>query len=217
MVSLRDYCRLLVTVAAVAALAGCAAGTGPQPSGQGGTVAGADPYYVVDVNNALVNVPSALLVLERRTSNTHEQRIVLPNPTTLRGDNEIRVRAHGSRQTTLKRFSFEGVKRDFGGWPHPFGDLTAGGLVSSSDALGSFAYAQRNYGTNTTCVLVLRRVGAEARSMASGAKALDVVMRHCTLGTLEDALAPMGGSTLGYEATSTGQIYSLSPHAAPGG
>lgn len=180
-------------------------------------MAGADPYYVVDVSNALVNVPSALLVLERRAGNTHEQRIVLPNPTTLRGDNEIWVKAHGSRQTTLKRFSFEDVKRDSGGWPHPFGDLTAGGLVSSSDALGSFAYAQKAYGANTKCVLVLRRVGAEARTMASGAKALDVVMRHCTLGTLEDALAPMGGSTLGYEATSTGQIYSLSPHAAPGG
>lgn len=210
------YCRVLGSLAVLAALAACAAGTGPQLSNQANTKAGAGQYQVVDVSKALVNVPTAMLVLERRSKGAREQRIILPNPTTLRGDNEIMVWTHSAGRT-LKHFSFASVKAEFGGLPHPFGNLSSGGLESGSDALGNFVYAQKNYGTNTKCVLVLRRLSAGSRAMASGTSALDVLMRNCTAGTLEDALAPMGGNALGYQATSTGAIYSLSPLAAPGG
>jgi hypothetical protein len=89
--------------------------------------------------------------------------------------------------------------------------------VSGTDSLGSYVYARETIGTNTLCVLVMRRLGVGARPLPRGTQALDVVMRNCVNGTLEQALAPMSGQSLGVSATATGTVYTLSPHAAPQG
>jgi len=50
-------------------------------------------FRVVPTSRAFISVPSALLVLERDLGGAIEQRITLPNPTSLTGENVIMLRA----------------------------------------------------------------------------------------------------------------------------
>jgi len=173
-------------------------------------------YAVVPATRSMVNAPDALLVFERNLGGAIEQRIILPNATTVRGDNVLHIRAQTSSSTELGRFDFDEISARFGGMPTPFERVTASSMNSGSDALGSYIYARENLGTNTLCVLVLRRMGVGARPLPQGTQALDVVMRNCVNGTLQEALAPMGERAMGVSGAQ-GTIYTLSPHAAPRG
>lgn len=172
-------------------------------------------YSVVETSRAMVNVPSAVVVFERNLNGAVEQRIVLPNDTAVRGDNVIHVRAQTSDSAQLQRLNFDDLRERFGGLPAPFERLNDNALSSSSDALGSYVFARENVGTQTVCVLVLRRLGVGSRPLPRGTQAIDVVMRNCANGTLEQALAPMSQQTLGVAGTVSGTNLSLSPHAAP--
>jgi hypothetical protein len=158
-----------------------------------------------------------LVVFERNLGGAVEQRIVLPNPTTVRGDNQLHIRAQTADSARLGEFDFNEILARFGGLPAPFERINESPLNSGTDSLGSYIYARENVGTSTLCVLVMRRIGVGARPLPRGTQALDVVMRNCVNGTLEEALAPMSERTLGISGTATGTIYSLSPHAAPRG
>ena len=68
-----------------------------------------------------------------------------------------------------------------------------------------------------TCVLVMRRLGIGARPLPRGTSALDLVMRNCVVGSVEQALAPMGERALGVSGSAQGTVRSLSPYAAPQG
>lgn len=174
-------------------------------------------YTIVPATRAMVNAPSALVIFERNLGGAIEQRIVLPNTTTVRGDNELHIRAQTSESARLDEFDFDDIVARFGGLPTPFERVSASNLSSATDSLGSYIYATETVGTNTRCVLVLRRMGVGARPLPRGTRALDVVMRNCVNGTLEQALAPMSERTLGVVGTATGHSHSLSPHAAPRG
>lgn len=173
-------------------------------------------YVVVPAARAMVHAPQALVVFERNLAGTVEQRIVLPNHTAVRGDNQFHIRAQTSRSADLGRLDFNEVTARFGGMPAPFERVSASGLNSGSDALGSYVYARENLGANTVCVLVVRRLGLGARPLPRGTQALDVVMRNCVTGTLDEALAPMAGPSLAVGGAQ-GTVYTLSPHAAPRG
>lgn len=172
-------------------------------------------YMLVPPARALVHAPAALLVLERDLGGAREQRIVLPNDTVVRGDNMIHLRAQTELSARTEQFSFDEVTARFGGLPHPFTRATAAGLLSGSDALGSYVYAREQAGPDTVCVLVMRRIAPGARPMPRGARALDMVMRNCVVGTVEQALAPMAGHSLAVAAAPQGSVYTLSPFAAP--
>lgn len=174
-------------------------------------------YSVVPPTRAMVNAPNALLVFERNLGGAVEQRVVLPNPTAVRGDNVIHIRAQTSDSARLGQFSFNEVEERFGGLPAPFGRINEGGLSSGSDSMGRYVYARENVGTSAVCVLVLRRIGIGARPLPRGTQALDVVMRNCVNGTVEQALAPMSANVLGVLGSTVGGARSLSPHAAPQG
>lgn len=172
-------------------------------------------YSVVPASRAMVHASDALVVLERNMGLALEQRIVLPNATALRGDNVIHVRAQTSSSVRLTEFNFSEITTRFGGLPSPFQRLTDATLLSGEDSLGSFVYARESIGANTLCVLVLRRLTVDARPLPHGAQALDVMMRNCVDGSLEQALAPIRERSLGVSGSVQEAVYTLSPHAAP--
>lgn len=172
-------------------------------------------YNVVSAGRAMVHAPEAILVLERNLGGAVEQRVVLPNRTAVRGDNVIHLRAQTDLSARSEAFSFDEIATRFGGLPAPFERLEATGLLSGSDGLGSYVYARQDIGTDTVCVLVMRRLAPGARPMPRGTRSLDMIMRNCVAGGLETALAPMGERALGVSAAPQGTIYTLSPFAAP--
>jgi len=175
----------------------------------------ASEYGVVAVSRAMVHAPQALIVLERRLGGALEQRIVLPNATAVRGDNIIHLRAQTETSARAQEFNFNEVAARFGGIPHPFERTNPAGLLSGSDGLGSYVYARQDIGTETVCVLVLRRLSAGARPLPRGIQSLDMVMRNCVVGSVEQALAPMSERAMAVSAAPQGTVYTLSPFAAP--
>lgn len=172
-------------------------------------------YSVVPASRAMVHASEALVVMERNLGAAIEQRVVLPNATALRGDNVIHIRAQTSASVRLGEFNFSELTTRFGGIPTPFQRLTDGMLMSGEDTLGSFVYASETVGAGTLCVLVLRRLTVESRPLPRGAQAMDVMMRNCVEGSLEQALAPISERLLGVSGSAQGTVYTLSPHAAP--
>jgi len=174
-------------------------------------------YTVVPATRAMVNAPNALVVFERNLGGAIEQRIVLPNDTAVRGDNVLHIRAQTGDSARLEEFNFEEIEARFGGLPAPFERLTVSSLNSGTDALGTYVYGRETLGTSTVCVLVLRRLGVGARPLPRGTSALDVVMRNCVNGSVEQALAPVSERALSVTGSVGGTNYTLSPHAAPRG
>ena len=174
-------------------------------------------YTIVQPSRSMVHAPDALIVFERNLNGAIEQRIVLPNATAVRGDNLLQIRAQTADSARLQEFNFDEVAARFGGMPAPFERLTDSSLTSGRDSLGSFVYARETIGSGTTCVLVMRRLGIGARPLPRGTSALDLVMRNCVVGSVEQALAPMGERALGVSGSAQGTVRSLSPYAAPQG
>ena len=174
-------------------------------------------YTIVPSTRAMVNAPTALLVFERSLGRAVEQRIVLPNDTAVSGDNVIHVRAQTSDTAQLSEFSFDEIAARFGGLPAPFERQETNRLSSGRDSLGAYLFAREQMGVGATCVLVIRRIGVGARPLPRGTQALDMVMRNCVNGTVEQALAPLGERALAVGGTATGSVLTLSPHAAPRG
>ncbi|WP_127104416.1 cellulose biosynthesis protein BcsN [Pararhodobacter zhoushanensis] len=218
----------LALTASVAVLAGCSEQAGNQAAGgvygffnssrspAMETLENTVEFAVVAPNRAMVNAPEALVVFERNLGGAIEQRIILPNATAMRGDNAIHIRAQTSGSADLNRLDFAQMSARFGGMPSPFETVQASSMQTGTDSLGAYLYATQNVGTGGVCVLVLRRLGVGARPLPRGTQALDVVMRNCVNGSLEQALAPMSGGAMGVGGAQ-GTIYTLSPHAAPRG
>jgi hypothetical protein len=170
---------------------------------------------VVPPQRALVHVQDAMLVLERNMGAALEQRVFLPNNTAIRGDNVLSLRAQTEISARPQEFNFAEITARLGGMPSPFERTNLGGLLSGSDSLGSYVYARENIGIDTVCVLVMRRVTGNARPMPRGVHAIDIILRNCVVGSLEQALAPMSDRTLGVAAAPQGTVFTLSPFAAP--
>jgi hypothetical protein len=170
---------------------------------------------VVPPGRALVHVPQALIVLERNMGVALEQQLILPNGSAVRGDNVLHVRAQTSTSARLTEFNFADISARLGGMPAPFERANLGGLLSGSDSLGSYVYARENIGVDTVCVLVLRRMNAAARPLPRGVQALDIILRNCVVGTVEQALSPLSDRTLAHAAAPQDTVYNLSPFAAP--
>lgn len=216
----------LAAVAAAALLAGCSTqrfdggglfgGIGGQGAQSMQTLEQTVEFTLVPPTRAMVSAPQALLIFERELGGAVEQRIILPNESAVTGDNVIHIRAQTSGSTDLGRFNFTEIEARFGGLPAPFERLTEGGLSTANDTLGTFVYARQTVGAATNCVLVMRRMDLGSRPLPRGTRALDVMMRNCVNGSVEQALAPMGARSLAVTG-STGAINALSPYAAPGG
>ncbi|PQO22992.1 hypothetical protein C2I36_10195 [Rhodobacteraceae bacterium WD3A24] len=179
-------------------------------------------FRMAPVSRAYVLAPEALLMLQRRLGGAVEQRIALPNFTTVPGDNMLVVRAQTSQAINVNTFQLEEFLARMDGPPPPFSEIDDSALQTGEDDLGPYFYAERRVGVDTLCVLVLRRITQAARPLPEGAGALDVMLRNCVQGTTQDAMEPISGRRLAAAPVSGGDprnpsFYTLSPHAAPQG
>ncbi|MCC5991597.1 MAG: hypothetical protein JJT99_03640 [Rhodobacteraceae bacterium] len=151
-------------------------------------------YRVVPASRALINVPHALIVLERELDGVLEQRITLPNSTSLKGENVILLRAQTARAASRSRLVLENVLQQFGGAPSPFTSIEESALTATSDAYGDITYTTLRPGGDLTCVLAFRRSQIGSRPLPRGASSLDIMLRNCVSGSAERALQPIMGS-----------------------
>ncbi|MDG4649218.1 hypothetical protein P6F26_12240 [Roseibacterium sp. SDUM158017] len=174
-------------------------------------------WVMVDPEDAWVNVPDATIVLERRFADVREQRLSLPNRSTLSGDNFAHIRAVPSSQGGV--FDQDRALASAGGLPVPFAADDLGTMRSREDAAGAVAWTEWTDGAGTYCVLALRRLTSGARVLPEGAIALDVVLRNCVPGGVETALAPVQPSAVAFAAprgiAQGANVLTLSPLAAP--
>ena len=118
------------------------------------------PYVQQDLSQAWVGYPGAQLVLERRYRNVSEQRILLPNITTLPGDNFALMMTHGGPLASLGRFQPLIIWRCNGEPPLPFTSFRDLTITPEEDVLGTPHWARWTNGTDLTCVLAFRRLDA---------------------------------------------------------
>lgn len=177
-------------------------------------------FVTVPLRQSWVHAPGAVVVTERGLVDSMEQRIGLANQTTIPGDNMITLRARALQGQMLGRFRYEEFLRRVGGLPVPFTALKSGDLSTGEDELGTYLWAESRSGANTICVLGLRRLDTGMEQMPGGTNVVDMLMRNCVNGTVEQALAPMMATTIaniaaaGAAPTAQG-IQMLSPLAGP--
>jgi hypothetical protein len=191
--------RLALALAGFAFLAGCqgfipASVTGQSPTELAEAVT---EFRVIPASRAFINVPNALVVLERNLDGAVEQRITLPNASSLAGENVILLRAQTSRTASATRLVLSDVLIQFGGAPTPFTGITESGLTATSDQYGDITYTTLRPGGDLVCALAFRRTQIGSRALPTGASSLDIMMRNCASGALETALAPIGAAAFG--------------------
>lgn len=175
------------------------------------------PPVAMPVAHAWINPPGILLVTQRTLVRGSEQRIALTNATTLGGDNVAILRTR-LMYGVPARFNYEELLRRAGGLPSPFEDATAGEMLTASDEIGDYLWAERTLGSDTVCVLALRRVASAARQLPGGADAMDIMLRNCVRGTVEQALKPILAASVATSPLASpapGQTRLISPLAGP--
>lgn len=215
--------RILRRLAGLTALAMALAGCVFAPPRLAPTLATSEAtaqFTTVPANRAWINIPSALLVIQRSLAGSMEQRISLPNTSTVQGDNSVLLRARSPDGAGAGRLAFGEVLTRAGGAPSPFATLKSGELMMGEDGLGPYFWAEKRSGNNTICVLALRRVTSGMRQLPRNYSVLDIMMRNCVNGPLDAALAPIMSTHIGFaygvsdDATS-GKSRMLSPLAGP--
>lgn len=179
----------------------------------------ATPFQVVPDSQRWVNAPAGMMTLQRNLGPQAEQKIVLQNATTFRGENVLLMRARGQDPRHVGRLRLEEFLRRVGGAPAPFTEISDSGLQSGEDALGPYVWAEYSTGTSTLCVLGIRRLEPGAWLPPKGLTVLDIMLRNCVSGTTEEALAPMGAAAItgnrGSAAGNTSGGRMISPLAGP--
>ncbi len=161
-------------------------------------------YAIVPTSRAYVNSSNALLVLERDLGSALEQRITLPNSTSLAGENKILLRAQTSASASPNRLVMEDVLTRFGGAPAPFAATSGQQFMTVEDRYGSYVHTTRQMGNGVVCVLAFRRAPSGARPLPRGSTALDIMLRNCIEGSAEQALAPIGEAAFGLATPRSG-------------
>lgn len=177
-------------------------------------------FVTVPLGQAWVSAPEAVIVTERGLVNSMEQRIGLVNRTAVSGDNVLTLRARVVQGQQQGRFRFDEFLRRIGGLPDPFSALKPGELFSGEDDLGTYFWAEHRAGANTICVLGLRRLGTGIRQMPGDTNVMDVMLRNCVTGDVDQALEPIMATSIGNVSgarttTESSRIQMLSPLAGP--
>lgn len=177
------------------------------------------PYKTIPLSQVWVSVPGALVASSRGLNASIEQRVGLANPTAIQGDNYMLLLARGRSGISAGRFQFEEFLNRVGELPTPFTKVTPGDLKVGEDSLGDYFWAEYRTGVNTMCVLGLRRLDTMVRQMPRNYEVIDIMLRNCVNGTVEDALKPISAEYLaGTAATASGPSNNsrmISPLAAP--
>ncbi len=188
---------ILLMLLALPVLAACATGGFGGSSSRTDQAQALTEYRIVPAGRAFISVPNALLVMERDLGVAVEQQITLPNMTSLSGENVIFLRAQSSRSASTTALQLTDLLNQFGGPPAPFTSASEAALRSVSDEHGDMTYSVLRPGGDITCVLAFRRSRIGARALPRGSSSLDLMMRNCVSGSVEQALAPLGSSAFG--------------------
>ena len=177
-------------------------------------------FTAVPLQRAWINIPTALVIIQRGLAGSMEQRIGLPNTSTVQGDNMVLLRARRPDRDRSGRLAFAEFLDRAGGAPAPFATLESGDLLTGEDSLGPYFWAEKRSGNDTICVLALRRLTSGTRQLPRDYNVLDVMMRNCVTGPLDLALAPITATHLGFaygvsDAATSGKSRMLSPLAGP--
>ena len=78
------------------------------------------------------------MAVERDLLNAREQRIALPNQTSVPGDNVLVNLARTFPGSQVGRFKYDEIVKTVGGLPEPFQTLTSGELLSGEDGFGTY-------------------------------------------------------------------------------
>ncbi len=168
-------------------------------------------------DHAWISPPGLILVMERQVRGRTEQKLALPNRTSLAGDNFIYL--HTVSTPNPPGMRLEEALSGIDGLPLPFTEDDLSVMRGRDDSAGALAWAEWTSGAGTTCVLAMRRLTVEDRALPARVTALDMVMRNCVPGSADDALAPADArhvafpSARGARQGASQRI--LSPLAAP--
>ncbi|WP_207209537.1 hypothetical protein [Frigidibacter mobilis] len=154
------------------------------------------PFQVVPDSQRWVNAPAGMMTLQRALGPQAEQKIVLTNATTFRGENVLLMRARGQDPRYVGRLRLEEFMRRVGGAPAPFTSISDSSLQTGEDALGPYFWTEYSTGTSTLCVLGIRRLEPGSWLPPEGLTVLDIMLRNCVSGTAAEALAPMGAAAI---------------------
>lgn len=159
--------------------------------------------------------PGALVMVQRSGSGEGVQLIGLDNMTTLQGDNFMWLRAYDGPVNA--RFDLDGMVARVGGVPRPFTSLDNRNLRNATDSLGTYFWQEWRSGGATNCVIAFRRLKSGARTLPKGTRALEVFLRNCVEGSMEQALIPIRNDRVGLSTLAgTGAANrAMSPLAAP--
>tara|TARA_R110000868_G_scaffold221493_1_gene473097 strand:+ start:21971 stop:22546 length:576 start_codon:yes stop_codon:yes gene_type:complete len=177
-------------------------------------------YTIGRLDKMWVAPGNAMIMINRKLGQEEEQLIGLRNDTTLEGDNFMWLRTKGANGFGTGRFQLENLVKDFGEVPSPFTSVSNQNLQNGQDQLGPYFWKEYRTGTQTICVLAFRRLSGGARVLPGRASNMEVLMRNCVYGTVEEALSPIRDGQIGFGVITTpaerqGGNRMLSPLAAP--
>jgi hypothetical protein len=161
-------------------------------------MASSTQFVSVRSPRAWVNLPTALMVTQRALRDSEEQRIGLPNSTTVAGDNLVILRAHSPRGADHGRLVFTDFMRRIGSPPTPFERLASGEMRTGEDSLGHYLWAEQRTGSGTICILGMRRLTEMDRQIPNKYAVLDVMVRNCVDGPVDQALLPITDAYIGF-------------------
>lgn len=175
------------------------------------------PHVAISTKSFWTKEPLALVGIQRDLGQEEEQILGLVNDTTLKGDNFLLFLAGARNGSDLPAFRLESFVDRVGGAPSPFSRVSDSDLRIGEDALGSYFWLEYRSGAQTNCVLAVRRLGLGSRILPARAKSMDVMLRNCVLGSVDQALAPILADRIGSSVggTSSGGPRLMSPLAGP--
>ncbi|WP_226783203.1 hypothetical protein [Oceaniglobus trochenteri] len=176
------------------------------------------PFGPQRLDSAWISVPQTEMVLERSVGPYAEQRLLLVNTTSVRGDNVVYLRAHGGDLAFNGRFQPVKLIGDLGVDIHPFTAVDDLNIQSEEDDLGILNWAEWTNNAGLTCILALRRLDSASRVLPANRTIMDMVVRNCVRGTAQQALTPARPTQAGFAARVKrpgGAPEMLSPLAGP--
>ncbi|WP_138919411.1 hypothetical protein [Oceanicola sp. S124] len=176
------------------------------------------PYAQQPLSAAWIRAEKIQLVLERTAGSVTEQRILLNNPTSLRGENVVLLLADRSSHAIETRFQPTQMLDETEGTPYPFEAFDKLSFKTREDSLGVMNWARWTNHAGLNCVLAFRRIDKTDRTLVSGAVIMDMMLRNCVIGSEDEALEPIGPDAVAFAATRAPRGAApqmLSPLAAP--
>ncbi len=159
-------------------------------------------------------------MVQRKVGGASEQMIGLENSTTLEGDNLLLLIARVPEGLSAGRFTLDRLLDRVGGPPSPFTRVNDNSLRSATDGVGTYFWLEYSAGSQVNCVLAFRRMQGNSRVLPRGTNAMEVLLRNCVIGTVDEALAPIREPQISLGAIANtsapnGGNRMLSPLAAP--